>query len=187
MYYAATDNSIRSFYLKNFALGPTVPSNRMKGAATGAFRHLVYDPNTRLIYYCTTSNTFESINPVTLAVGPTVASNLLKGAAVGAGRPISFDNSVLPVDVTGPGVRVMGGNVIETGAAFLTVRGTAADANDVVAVNYRIGAGPLQRANGTRFWNFPITLTGNTTRVTVFATDRAGNRSATATITINRN
>ena len=186
MYYASTDNSIRSFHLDTFKTGPMIPSNKVKGAVSGAFRHLIYDPNTRLLHYVTSGNTIESINPVTLVAGPSIASNKVLGGATGAGRPITIDAPLVKADKKAPKVIIKGKKKIKTSKKRINIRGTVKEKNKVTSVTYKINSGKLKTAKKTKNWKIPVKLKKKVTKVTIFATDNSGNRSRPVKVKITR-
>jgi len=62
-----------------------------------------------------------------------------------------------------------------------TLEGTASDNVAVQRVEYRVGEGPVQIANGTTKWSAPVELPPGPSTVQVWSVDTAGNKSMTVT------
>jgi hypothetical protein len=93
-----------------------------------------------------------------------------------------------PVDRTAPGLNIANPSTttISTSAATRTISGTASDAGGLASVTWVNSLGPTGTATGTTDWSAPVSLVRGINRITVRATDKAGNYSW-RTITIIRN
>lgn len=90
-----------------------------------------------------------------------------------------------------PDVQVPTVKVVTPGAAFtrvvsssLPLSGTAQDNQRVASVEVRVGRGAFASASGTTNWTTDLSLTPGTNLIQVCATDAAGNRSLTNTLTV---
>ncbi len=90
-----------------------------------------------------------------------------------------------PVDATVPTLALTG-KAPKSVKKIVTLKGTAADANGIATVQFRIGTGPLRTATGTQNWNFKATLKKGKNTVTIFATDTVGNVSVSRVLKIKR-
>ena len=90
-----------------------------------------------------------------------------------------------PVDATPPTLTLKGKTPTAV-KKFVTLKGTATDANGIARVQFRIGTGPRKTATGTAKWSFKATLKKGKNTITVFATDTAGNVSVGKVIKIKR-
>lgn len=90
-----------------------------------------------------------------------------------------------PKDTTKPKVKV-GKFPSTTTSGKVKIKGTASDNVGVKRVQYRIGNAALKNASGTRNWSFETKLKKGENRITIHATDAAGNTSVKTTIKIKR-
>lgn len=92
-----------------------------------------------------------------------------------------------PVDATVPTLAVTGKVPKSTKKPSIILKGTAADANGISLVQFRIGTGPLRVATGTTGWTLKANLRKGNNTLSVIATDSVGNVSAKKLIKIKRN
>ena len=93
----------------------------------------------------------------------------------------------VPSDRTAPALTIANPSTttISTTAPSRVISGTAADAGGLESVTWTNSLGPTGTATGTTNWSATIPLQRGINRITVRATDKAGNY-AWRTITINR-
>jgi len=93
-----------------------------------------------------------------------------------------------PVDRTAPSLTILNpsATTISTTAPSRVISGTAADAGGLASVTWVNSLGPTGTATGTTNWMATIALARGINRITVRATDKAGNYSW-RTITVIRN
>ncbi|RYD19873.1 MAG: hypothetical protein EOP88_17270 [Verrucomicrobiaceae bacterium] len=90
-----------------------------------------------------------------------------------------------PKDTTKPKVKVAKVPGTTT-SAKVKIKGTATDNVGVKRVQYGIGNAAAKNASGTTKWSFEAKLKKGVNKITVYATDAAGNTSVKSTVTIKR-
>lgn len=101
-------------------------------------------------------------------------------------RVLRFGGVVAPPkDTTKPKIKIAKFPTT-TKAGKLKIKGTASDNVGVKRVQYRIGNAALKNATGTGKWSFDAKLKKGVNKITIHATDAAGNTSVKTTITIKR-
>lgn len=108
-----------------------------------------------------------------------VLAILLLPAGCGSGGGNGGDSEV--ADNTPPLVSILEPTVKSTYATEttpITVSGTAADDSGIERVDWRVGDGPGGKADGTVSWTAVIDLSPGENRITVTATDLAGNKDS---------
>jgi hypothetical protein len=95
------------------------------------------------------------------------------------------DDSI-PPDLTKPLLTVTTSVPEKTFKNEQLIQGTAKDASGIKKVQFRVGTGDLKTAIGTNSWQCTIPLKLGENKITIFATDTAGNTSLAKTITIER-
>ncbi len=83
--------------------------------------------------------------------------------------------SLFPNDQKGPQLKVTGSLEQTTRKKYLILKGTSKDSGGVQKVQWKIGNGPKQTADGTSSWKLKLRLKIGLNRITLFSTDRFGN------------
>ena len=89
-------------------------------------------------------------------------------------------------DRTPPSVLITSKVPKSTAKSRLTIRGTATDANRVVAVRYRLGGGAFKTAAGTNAWSFGAALKPGRNQIQIVAEDELGNVSPARSLRVMR-
>lgn len=92
---------------------------------------------------------------------------------------------VPPKDTTRPKVKVAK-YPTTTKLSTLKIKGSASDSSGIKSVQYRVGSGSSKNASGTTSWSFTTKLQKGVNKITIYATDKAGNASLKTTIKITR-
>ena len=101
-------------------------------------------------------------------------------------RVLRFGGATVPlVDKTKPKLTVSN-YPKSTKQKSLTIKGTASDNRKVRSVQYRLGSGKPAKASGTNTWRFTAALRKGENKITIYATDTAGNVSLPKTLKIIR-
>ncbi|MEO5912928.1 MAG: NHL repeat-containing protein [Luteolibacter sp.] len=102
--------------------------------------------------------------------------------------PDSYHNRVLrfPPDVTKPRLAATGPVPSKVTFSKLNIKGTASDTYGISKVYYRIGSGEWKLARGTTSWKFTAILASGRNKISIYAVDSVGNRSATKVCYVKR-
>ncbi|HEX7260677.1 MAG TPA: Ig-like domain-containing protein [Luteolibacter sp.] len=95
------------------------------------------------------------------------------------------DDSI-PPDETKPLLTVTSNVPKKTVKKKFLIKGTATDASGITKIQYRVGKGSLKTASGTTTWKCKPRLKLGKNKITIFATDSAGNTSVVKKIKIKR-
>ena len=110
-------------------------------------------------------------------------------AADASGRrmtSLSIPVEVRALDVTPPGITITAPvqNARLTNG-LVTLQGTASDDAEVERVEFQVGQGPIQIADGTTHWSAQLELSPGPSTIRAWSIDTATNRSGTATRSVN--
>ena len=99
-------------------------------------------------------------------------------------RVLRFGNGITPPSDTIRPELTVAKYPKTTQSGRVKIKGSASDNGIVSRVQYRIGKSALATASGTTLWSFNAKLKRGANKITIYATDAAGNVSLTKTIKI---